>query len=152
MAKKGPEGHRVRLRERFLSGGLDGFQDHEVVELLLTFATPRKDCKPMARETMARFGSLRAVFEADAEDLQSIGGIGPTNVMGLRLIRDVARRYLGERAAEGDVIQNPEDLHAFLEMEIGGRGKECFVAIFLNAKNRVIQAVKIGRASCRERV
>ena len=135
--KRGHEGHRKRLRERFASGGLSGFQDYEVVELLLTLATPRKDCKAAAKEVMATFGSLRAVFEAEEAELVSLHGIGPANVLGLRLIREVARRYLEERAGESDVIRDSQALREFLTMKIGSRRRECFVAIYLNAKNRV---------------
>lgn len=140
-------GHRKRLRERFLNGGLEGFHDYEVVELLLTLATPRRDCKAAAREVMARFGSLRAVFEAEATELEVIPGIGPTNLFGVRLIREVARRYLEERAAESDVIRNSTELREFLAMKIGGRRRECFMAVYLNAKNRVVHTETLFEGS-----
>ena len=63
------KGHRGRLRERFLASGLDGFHDYEVIELLLTLATPRKDCKPAAKAALTRFKSLPAVLEATAGEL-----------------------------------------------------------------------------------
>ena len=70
------EGHRQRLRERFLNAGLDGFQDYEVIELLLTLATPRKDCKDMAKAALARFKSLQGVMEASSHELCEVDGIG----------------------------------------------------------------------------
>ncbi|WP_051327078.1 JAB domain-containing protein [Desulfatibacillum aliphaticivorans] len=66
------EGHRGRLRERFLQNGLDGFLDYEVVELLLTLATPRKDCKQQAKAAVDHVGSLKAVLAADTDDLQKV--------------------------------------------------------------------------------
>ena len=72
-------GHRARLRERFLQSGLDGFSDAEVLELLLSFGTPRKDCKQQARELLKTFKSLPAVLDADREAIQEISGIGPVN-------------------------------------------------------------------------
>ena len=71
------EGHRGRLREKFLTSGLDGFHDYEVIELLLTLATPRKDCKDQAKAALRRFKTLQGVIEATPERLQEIKGIGP---------------------------------------------------------------------------
>ena len=68
---KSNKGHYKRLRDRFMSGGLDGFHDYEVVELLLTFAG-RKDVKQSAKSAIKKFGSLKAVLEADPIDLKEI--------------------------------------------------------------------------------
>ncbi|MGX8716967.1 MAG: UPF0758 domain-containing protein, partial [bacterium] len=69
-------GHRERLRERFLKTGLNGFAEHEVLELLLTLCIPRKDVKGLAKVLLKKFGSLRGVFEASQADLESVSGIG----------------------------------------------------------------------------
>src|SRR3972149_5072607 len=71
------EGHRKRLREKFTRAGLAGFGDYEIVELLLTLGSPRKDCKPQAKEAIKRFKTLRGVLEASPAELQEIDGIGP---------------------------------------------------------------------------
>jgi DNA repair protein RadC len=70
-AHKG-EGHRQRLRERFLKSGLEGFHDYEVIELLLTLATPRKDCKDAAKAALAKFKTLQGVLEASHYELGKI--------------------------------------------------------------------------------
>ena len=132
------QGHRQRLRERFLAGGLEGFHDYEVVELLLTLATPRRDCKGPAKAALARFGSLQAVFEAEDRELMEIPGIGATNLFGLRLIKEVAGRYLEERMIHQPRILNSRELMDYLTLTIGHRRRECFVAVYLNAKNRVV--------------
>ena len=75
------KGHRKRLHERFLQGGLDGFLDYEIVELLLTLGTPRKDCKSVAKEAAKKFGGLRGVLEAASEELRQIKGLGPHNIL-----------------------------------------------------------------------
>ena len=80
------EGHRKRLRERFLAGGLDGFHDYEVIELLLTLAMPRKDCKSAAKEALKRFKTLQGVLEATSLELGKVNGIGPKNIFGIKLI------------------------------------------------------------------
>ena len=88
------EGHRGRLRDKFLESGLSGFHDYEVVELLLTLGTPRKDCKDAAKAALKKFKTLPAVLEASAADLADVDGIGPKNMFGIKLIRAVADRYL----------------------------------------------------------
>lgn len=132
------EGHRQRLRDKFLESGLDGFHDYEVVELLLTIATPRKDCKPAAKEAIARFKSLTGVMEATPETLKKINGIGDVNVFGLRLIRAVCERYLKEKVIEADIIKSPSVLFDYLQMNMGNSDREFFGVLYLNAKNRVL--------------
>jgi len=68
------QGHRERLRARFLEDGLDGFEDHQVLELLLFHVIPRSDTNPIAHKLMRRFGSLSAVLEADPKDIASVEG------------------------------------------------------------------------------
>ena len=80
-------GHRQRLRDRFLERGLDGFSEAEILELLLSFGTPRSDCKEPARAALDRFGSLAAVLEEPIAALQEIKGIGPKNGFAVILFR-----------------------------------------------------------------
>ena len=91
IKKKGHkgQGHRQRLRERFLKSGLDGFHDYEVIELLLTLATPRKDCKDAAKAALAKFKTLQGILEASSYELCQIGGIGPKNSFGIKLVKAV---------------------------------------------------------------
>ena len=104
------EGHRRRLKERFFKNGLKGFHDYEVIELLLSLNTPRKDCKQSAKQLLKRFKTFQAVLEADKGSLCEIKGVGPSNSLGLRLIKEVADRYLEARIISKDVVQNPNDL------------------------------------------
>ena len=134
------EGHRKRLREKFLQSGLDGFHDYEVIEMLLTLATPRKDCKPAAKAAMKKFGTLQAVIEASSKSLQEVSGIGPANIFGIRLIKAVADRYLRQRMIHTDPLSNSKALFDYLNMRIRDKDKECFEAVFLDAKNRAVAA------------
>src|SRR2546422_1467359 len=93
------EGHRQRLRERFVKPGLDGFADYEVIELLLTLAIPRSDVKQPAKALMARFGNLRSILDAPLEELRAVEGIGAVTPVALRIIREAASLYL-QQAAE----------------------------------------------------
>jgi DNA repair protein RadC len=130
-------GHRRRLRERFRTAGLAGFHDYEVIELLLTLGVPQKDCKPAAKAVMARFKALPAVMEASEEALCEVPGIGPNNAIAIRLIKAVADRYLQERLVDRLVLTDSRTLFDFLYHTLRDLGRERFVAIFLDAKNRV---------------
>ena len=137
LAHKG-EGHRQRLKQKFFVGGLAGFLDYEVIELLLILNTPRRDCKDCAKELLRKFKTLQAVFEAEPEELQLVKGVGKANVLGLKLIKAVAERYLEKRIIAKDVVKNPKDLITYLHHSIGNKEREYFAGIFLDAKNRVL--------------
>lgn len=131
-------GHRRRLRERFLSSGLTGFHDYEVIELLLTIGTPRKDCKETAKAALKKFKTLQGVLEAPKSKLREVNGIGHSNLFGLKLIKAVADRYLAKRLNQKDPLKNSRDLFNYLNHNIRDRNRECFKALFLDAKNKVI--------------
>jgi DNA repair protein RadC len=140
-------GHRQRLRERFLADGLGGFHDYEVIELLLTLATPRKDCKDAAKAAMARFRTLQGVLEAAPAELCKVDGIGRKNLFGLRLIKEVADRYLKKKLIHKDAINDSKVLFDYLYHSIGDKGREFFKVIFLNSKNQVIAADTISEGT-----
>jgi DNA repair protein RadC len=131
-------GHRKRLRERFLSSGLSGFHDYEVIELLLTLATPRKDCKSVAKHALRRFKTLQGVFEASSKELCEIDGIGPKNLFGIKLIKAVADRFLKKALIQKDPLNNSKALFDYLYLSIRDKSRECFKVLFLDAKNKVI--------------
>lgn len=134
------EGHRQRLRERFLTSGLDGFHDYEVIELLLTLAMPRKDCKDAAKEALLRFKTLQGVLEASPRELCRVTGIGPKNLFGIKLIKAVADRYLKKKLIHKDAINDSKALFDYLYHSIGDKNREFFKIIFLDSKNQVIAA------------
>ena len=131
-------GHRKRLRDRFLKSGLDGFHDYEIIELLLTLATPRKDCKQVAKAALKRFKTLQGVLDAAPADLCQVPGIGPVNLFGLKLIPAVSKRYLQIRLKGKQALSNSRALFDYLNQSIRDKKRECFIAIYLDAKNRVI--------------
>lgn len=84
--------HRKRLRERFLTQGLDGFEDHQVLELLLFYAIPRVDTNDTAHRLLNKFGSLRGVLDATHEELVSVEGVGEGAATFLKLLMSFDRR------------------------------------------------------------
>jgi DNA repair protein RadC len=135
--KKG-EGHRQRLREKFIEGGLDRFSDEEVVEFLLTLGTPRKDVKVQAREAMKRFGSLSGVLSAPIKKLKEIKGIGQKNALYLNLVHQVAGRYLRDRAIGRTFFGSSQAVFDYLFHSMRDQKREVFKVLFLNRKNELI--------------
>ena len=132
-------GHRQRLRERFLEHGLESFTDDQVLELLLTLATPRQDCKLRARALLAEFGSLAGVLDAQAPQLARIKGIGPKNILGLKLIPAVARRYLEDRLKRAERIYDASQAAEHLHMSMRPLRREVFRVMLLDAHHRMIE-------------
>jgi DNA repair protein RadC len=133
------EGHRDRLRRKFLQGGLSAFLDYEIVELLLTLGTPRRDCKAPARRALREFKTFGGVLEACPEDLQKIPGIGSRNVFGLKLVHEVSRRFLKDRMMSRPVCHSSREVYEYLCHALRDLRTERFKALFLDPKNQVIE-------------
>ena len=101
------QGHRQRLRERFIRSGFEGFNDYEAVELLLTLAIPRLDVKQPAKALIAHFGNLRGILDAPIEELQKVKGIGSVAPVALRIIRAAAALYLQQSAEGAESLADP---------------------------------------------
>jgi DNA repair protein RadC len=139
------EGHRQRLRERFLQSGLDGFLDYEIIELLLTLGTPRKDCKQPAKEAIVKFKSLTATMDATIEELQQVSGIGPSNAFGIKLFQAISERYAKEKITPGDLLNSPQLVFEYLKEKIGKEKKEYFTVLCFDTRNNLIaDDVSIG--------
>jgi len=93
-------GHRQRIKTKYGKSGLNGWLDYEVLELVLSYAIPRKDTKSIARELLLRFKSINGVLDADNRDLQSINGISKHTALFLNLLKDVSVLYMEERCLE----------------------------------------------------
>ena len=133
-------GHRKRLRDRFLKSGLEGFHDYEIIELLLTLGTPRKDCKEQAKLAIQEFNDLQGVINATTESLCEIKGIGPINVFGIKLIKAVADKYFERNFLQSNPISNSQDLKKYLSLTLREEQNEVFKVIYLDAKNKIINA------------
>lgn len=134
------QGHRERLRQKFLERGIQALTDEELLELLLTLGTPRRDCKPMARAAIQCFGSLRQVLEAPPEQLLDIPGIGPRNSLALKLVHGVARRFLEDRL-EGMPYRfgSSQEVFDYLYHSMRDLKREVFKVLFLDSQNRILK-------------
>ena len=138
-ADAGYPGHRKRLRERFVKSGLAGFHDYEIIELLLSLGTPRRDCKQQAKEAIKRFKTLRGVLEADPQELQQIKGIGPHSAFGIKLVQEVAREFLKERIIEKPVFRSAAEIFDYLYHSLRDLKKEVFKVLYLNNQNQIVE-------------
>jgi DNA repair protein RadC len=137
------EGHRRRLRDKFLKSGLSGFHDYEVIEMLLTLGTPRKDCKTAAKAAIKRFKTFQDVLEASPKALCEVKGIGEKNLFGIKLAKAVADHYLEKKLIDKDPILNSKELFDYLNSELRDKHRECFNAVFLDAKNKVLSTKRL---------
>ncbi len=137
-------GHRKRLRNRFLQSGLNGFLDYEIIELLLTLGTPRRDCKPIAKGAVRKFRGLHGVLEASPEELQQIRGLGPHNIFGLKLFQALSERYAKEKLPRKIILNSPKAVVSYLQEKIGKEKKEHFLILALDSRNNLIKDYEIS--------
>jgi|UniRef100_A0A7C5AKL9 DNA repair protein RadC len=143
-------GHRARLRSRFLKGGAGALQDYELLELLLTFAIPYSDVKPLAKRLIEHFGSFSQVLDAPLESLlevrASVPGKRGTREMRLteysatliRLVKAGFESYLREEALKRQRIPSLEVLVDYCRTSMGGLKDEQFRVLYLNSQNEII--------------
>jgi DNA repair protein RadC len=141
------EGHRQRLRDKFLEQGIEAFTDSEVVELLLTFGTPRSDCKETARAALAQFKTLPAVLDAAPAQLQQIKGLGPKNIFALRFIQGVARRYLRQRIVGKQYARSSREVADYLIHSMRGLPHEVLTVVFLDAAHAIIDSAVVAEGT-----
>lgn len=140
-------GHRERLRERFLEHGLDGFSDAEVLELLLSFGTPRKDCKEPARALLKKFSTLPAVLDAAPIEIQEIKGVGPKNSFALSFVKSVANRYLKQRLNNRSYLRSSGDVVDYLTHSMRGLKVEVFTVIYLDSSHGIIDTEVVAEGT-----
>ncbi len=127
-------GHRARLKARFMKHGLDSFDDHNVLELLLFYALPRRDTNLLAHELLRTFGSLAGVFDASPEALMTVDGIGENAAGLIRLVPEAARRYLISKTESVTVLTDSAAAGQFL------------IPRFFNCRNEEIYMICLDAA------
>lgn len=140
----GHEGHRRRMKQRFLRHGLANFDDHNVLELLLFFAVPRRDTNPLAHRLMDTFGSLDKVFEALPEELMSVEGVGENAAALIRLVPEAARRYLIAKESKEDILPDVEAVGKYLVPRFMNLRTEAVMMMCLDAKLKVLDCRTLG--------
>ena len=142
------QGHRSRMRKRYLTCGFSGFQEHEILELLLFYALPRVNTNPIAHQLLKEFHSLAGVLDADPVELQKVPGIREQAAVFLNMLPELFRYYQLSKETEQENREQLElDRGSFMAMHL----KHLYTGI-QREQVAVLLLDKIGRASCRERV
>ena len=143
-APLGAEGHRARMRARLLAAGPDALADHEMLEMLLFLALPRRDTKPLARELLARFGGFGPVVTASPDQLRATEGLGDAGVAALKLAQAAALRLLRGELAARPVLQSWDALTDYLRAMLRHERNEQMRVLFLDARARLIVDEKMS--------
>ncbi len=141
------DGHRQRLRDRFVLEGLDNFDELQVLELLLFYAIPRLDTNPIAHRLLKKFGSLSQVLEAPVEELQKVEGVGRNTAIFLHLTTSVGRYYMVNRAMQNTVLSTTEKCGEFLAPFFHGRRNETVFLLCLDAKCKLLCCREVSEGS-----
>ncbi|MBF0133095.1 MAG: DNA repair protein RadC [Magnetococcales bacterium] len=147
------EGHRSRLLNRLANEGVEHFQDHEIIELLLFFTIPRKDTNKIAHLLVKRYGSLSHVLDADFALLKQEYGIGDKSAHLLSSLPAIFRRYsLDKLNKSNKPLQDPESTIRFVEPILSTRTEEVFLLVSLDNQCRVISSTIISEGTVKEAV
>jgi DNA repair protein RadC len=134
----GVDGHRARLRSRFLTGGPEAVAEHELLEMVLFLALPRRDTKPIARDLLARFGSYSAAISAPLNQLLEIEGLGEAGAAALKIVQAAAQRLAKSEVLFRPVLSNWDRLMEYLQAVLGREKIEQFRILFLDNRNRLL--------------
>lgn len=143
----GAEGHRNRMRARLLTAGPDALADHEMLEMLLFLALPRRDTKPIARDLLARFGGFGPVITASAAELRAVEGLGDAGVAALKLAQAAALRLLRGDLTARPVLRSWDALLDYLRASLRHEKTEQFRVLFLDARASLIADEVMGRGT-----
>lgn len=134
----GHTGHRARMRTKLLASGPDALLDHELLEMVLFLALPRRDTKPIARALLTRFGSFANAVSAPLADLRAIEGLGEAGAAALRIVQGAALRLARAEVMDRPVLNNWDRLLAYLTAALSREKVEQFRVLFLDTRNRLI--------------
>ena len=134
-------------RERLRTVGADALSDAELLALVLRTGGAGFDALEVARELLCRFGGLRRLTQAARVELAASPGVGPVKSAALLASLEIGRRVASQRLEVGDPIQRPEDVHRHFYLQLRGVRQECFLALLLDGRHRLINEVLVTRGT-----
>jgi DNA repair protein RadC len=126
------------MREKLLTAGPEALLDHELLEMVLFLALPRRDTKPIARALLARFGSFANAIAAPLQELREVEGLGEAGAAALRTVQAAALRLARAEVMDRPVLNNWDRLLAYLTAALTRERVEQFRILFLDTRNRLI--------------
>lgn len=137
------DGHREKMRRRFQETGLEGFADHEALELLLYYAIPQRDTNELAHRLLTRYGSLSALLQAPIEDLRRVEGVGESAAVLLKLVP--AFVYKAQRSAgQETVLNSTEKAGRYLLTCFAGERNEVIYQLCLDRKGKLLARKRLS--------
>lgn len=136
--------HRERVRKRFLREGLEHFEQHNQLELLLFYAIPQRDTNGIAHDLIQRFGSISRVMDASVEELMTVDGIGERAAVLLKLVPALARSYTLDHLGKVRTFQSDEELKEYLLALYTGCTKERVYLLLFDNRDTLLRTVQIG--------
>jgi len=136
-----------RPRERLLNEGAQALSDAELLAIFLRVGVRGKSAVDLARDLMGEFGSLNGLFFASRQNCTRVKGLGDAKYAQLQAVLEMARRALAEEMRAGDSLSSPTAVRDWLRLRLGGLPHEVFLAVFLDAQNRVLEAEELFRGS-----
>jgi DNA repair protein RadC len=144
-APVGAEGHRERVRLRLLRAGPEALADHELVEMTLFLALPRRDTKAIAHALLARFHSYAECVSASAQELREIEGMGDAGIAALKTIQAAALRLMRAEVMDQPVLKGWDRLMEYLNAVLARERVEHFRVLYLDTRNRLLADEAQGR-------
>lgn len=129
------EGHRERMRNKYVNKGIEVFEQHEILEMLLFYAVPRKNTNDIAHRLLEACGSLSAVFDAPIDILMQ-QGLSYNAAVLLHMIPDLSRVYQSDKFDNEEKIITDENIGKKMVHLFAGKNEECVYAFFLDAKGK----------------
>jgi DNA repair protein RadC len=136
-----------RPRERLLKLGPAALSEAELLAIFLRTGIAGKSAVELGRDLLRRFGSLHRLFAAPLEDLAAVRGLGPAKYVQLQAVVEMARRALAEQIEDRDAMSSPQAVRDYLRLSLGARPHEVFVAMFLDAQNRLLGCEELFRGT-----
>jgi len=136
-----------RPRERLLANGASALSDAELLAIFLRVGVKGKSAVDLARDLVAKFGSLNGLFGASLQQLTAVNGMGEAKYVQLQAVVEMAKRALGEEIKLADALSNPRAVRDYLRITLARLPHEVFVAVFLTAQNRVIAVDELFRGT-----
>lgn len=139
------DGHRNRMKSRFKDAGANAFDDHNLLEILLFYAVPRRDTNELAHALINRFGSYSAVLEASIDELMTIDGIGESAAVLIKLVPEMNKRYMNRANADLMTVDSSSAAGEYFLAKFAYETVEVAYAMYLDSKNRIISCREISR-------
>jgi DNA repair protein RadC len=150
MTKNLHTGHREKLRQRFINEGLNSFEDHQVLELLLFYTIPRRDTNELAHRLIDKFGTLANLLDASPEIIEKEGKVNRNTAVFLAMIPQLARRYILQKQGKKPVLDSSCKAGKYVTSLFIGKNYEAFYVCCLNSQNRLNYAALVHEGTINE--